>query len=147
MEPTLSIGDKVTVDLAAYDSAEPESGDLITFHPPSGVDSGAECGARHSPYQACPKPTSGLSTQLFLKRVVALPGDELSIRDGQPIINGSAVLTDVIRRCTSDICQMPKPIQVSPDHYFVMGDNNAASSDSRFWGPVPSKGITGKVED
>jgi len=41
---------------------------------------------------------------------------------------------------------MPKPITIPSGHYFVMGDNSGASSDSRWWGPVPRAGILGRVE-
>lgn len=40
---------------------------------------------------------------------------------------------------------MKRAITILPNHYFVMGDNSGASSDSRFWGPVPARAIIGKV--
>ena len=42
-------------------------------------------------------------------------------------------------------CNLPKPITIPPDHYFMMGDNRGASDDSRFWGPVPRDWIIGKA--
>jgi signal peptidase I len=148
MEPSFSVEEEVTVDLDAYDEDRPEIGDAITFHPPLGAEGGVECGVHRSPKQPCPRPTDGLSDELFLKRVVATPGDELSVRDGQPVVNGSPVLTDVIRACGGlGQCDLPRPVTIPPDHYFVMGDNSEASDDSRFWGPIPLEAVEGKVEE
>ena len=41
-------------------------------------------------------------------------------------------------------CNFPTPITIPPDHYFLLGDNRAVSSDSRFWGPVPRAWIIGR---
>jgi len=82
-----------------------------------------------------------------LKRIVATPGDRLSIRKGQPVLNGSVVLADPIQVCRHSGCNMKRTIAILPGHYFVMGDNSRASSDSRFWGPVPARAIIGKVVD
>jgi signal peptidase I len=98
--------------------------------------------------EACRVPTSKLSSQVFLKRIVATSGDRLSIRQGRPVVNGSMILADVIQPCRRfGSCNMKRTITIPPDHYFVMGDNSGASSDSRVWGPVPARVIIGKVID
>ena len=66
----------------------PSIGDVVVFHPPAGADQGTECGVRHAPNQACPEPTKAESDQNFIKRIVAGPGDTLSIRNGHPVVNG-----------------------------------------------------------
>lgn len=148
MEPNFSVEEKVEVDLDAYAEGAPEIGDAIVFHPPMGADRGSECGVRKPPRQACPEPVPRLSDQLFLKRVVALPGDELTIDDGRPVVNGKLLLADTIQRCGGvSVCSMPQPITIPPGHYFVLGDNSGASDDSRFWGPVPLEAIEGRVEE
>lgn len=147
MEPAYSVGDVVTVDLDAYDSATPAIGDAVVFHPPLGAVIG-ECGVPLQPKQPCRVPTPKLSPQLFLKRVVAGPGDRLSIRQGRPVVNGSIVLADLIQACRHFApCNMKRTITIPANDYFVMGDNSGESSDSRFWGPVPARAIIGKVID
>jgi signal peptidase I len=150
MEPTISYQEEISVDLSAYEGAAPALGDVVAFHPPAGADAvvGGECKVKHPPTQVCPMPTEELSSQTFIKRIVALPGDELSIREGLPIVNGERVLADVIQPCSAeDLCNLPKPITIPPGHYFVMGDNSGSSSDSRWWGAVPEAGIIGKLEE
>jgi signal peptidase I len=151
MEPAIAYHEQVIVDLDAYKHAAPAVGDIVAFHPSPGANVG-ECGVHHPASQACLKPTSGLvSSEVFMKRIVAEPGDELSIRDGLPIVNGKAVLTDVIQKCSAgdpeELCKLPKPITIPPGHYFVMGDRSAASEDSRFWGPISRAAVFGKLED
>ena len=83
----------------------------------------------------------------FIKRVVAVPGDTLSIKNGIPIVNGEPFTGDwEIRPCRGiGGCDFPKPITIPPDHYFMMGDNRGASDDSRYWGPVPRDWIIGEA--
>jgi signal peptidase I len=146
MEPTLSAEDEVEVDISAYDASEPEAGDLVVFHPPAGVDSGVECGERHPVGRACGKPTKAVSSQTFLKRVVAGPGDELAIEKGYAVIDGERQEEPFAAGCGSGACDLPKPVTIPPGHYFMLGDNRGASADSRFWGPVPAGWILGRVE-
>jgi signal peptidase I len=144
MEPAFSAGERVVVDLDAYDSTAPQIGDAVVFHPPRGSRA-EECGVPIQRGQPCRLPTPKLSAQLFLKRVVATPGDRLSVRMGRPVVNGATVLADLIQACRYGACNLKRSIAIPADHYFVMGDNSAASADSRFWGPVPSRAIVGKV--
>lgn len=146
MEPAYSAGERVLVDPDAYDSAAPEIGDAVVFHPPRGSQT-EECGVPAQRGKPCRLPTPKLSSQLFLKRIVATPGDRLSIRMGRPVVNGATVLAGLIQSCRYGACNLKRSIAIPPDHYFVMGDNSAASADSRFWGPVPSRAIVGKVVD
>ncbi len=147
MEPTLDVGQRVLVNRFLYHFTDPSIGDIVVFHPPVGADSGTICGAQHAPTQACPKPTAAESSQNFIKRIVAEPGDTLSVRDGHPVVNGVEKTDEpYIRACGSaPACNLPKPITIPPDHYFMMGDNRGESDDSRFWGPVPRSWIIGKA--
>ena len=97
--------------------------------------------------EPCPRSLSSHASDYFVKRVMGLPGDRLSIRDGHPVINGRE-LTDepYITPCGgAEECNMPQTITIPPGHYFMMGDNRGDSDDSRFWGPIPASWIVGQV--
>jgi signal peptidase I len=150
MVPTLDVGQRVLVNRFIYHLHDPETGDIVVFHPPTGaVGGGPECGARHPSDEACPKPGPTESDQNFIKRIVAGPGDRVSIRNGHPVVNGKVAHESFINPCrpgTSSVpCNLRKPITVPADDYFMMGDNRGKSDDSRLWGPVPRDWIVGEA--
>jgi signal peptidase I len=147
MEPTLDVGQRVLVNRFVYHFKDPKIGDIVVFHPPVGADNGTECGVQRGPGEACPEPTAGASDQNFIKRIVAGPGDTLSVRNGHPVVNGVEQKDEpFINPCGgAEACNLPQTITIPPDHYFMMGDNRGASDDSRFWGPVPRDWIIGEA--
>jgi signal peptidase I len=145
MEPTLDVGERVLVNRVNYRFSDPDRGDIVVFHPPSGAD-GNRCGAQHPPDQPCPRPTPERSNLNFIKRVVAGPGDTLAIRNGHAVVNGKEQKESFTNPCEGvGQCSYTRPIKVPPDHFFMMGDNRGQSDDSRFWGPVPKKWIIGQA--
>ena len=168
MEPTLDVGQRVLVNRFIYHLEDPSVGDIIVFHPPAGVDeeAGGECGEPTQPGKACDKPTKKESSENFIKRLVAGPGDTVRIIHGIAIINGevSEAANGHIQKggCGKPLprsewnnapaesvsagdCNFPKPITIPPNHYFMMGDNRDDSKDSRFWGPIPRSWIIGRA--
>jgi signal peptidase I len=147
MEPTLDVNERVLVNRFIYHFTDPEVGDVVVFHPPAGANGTNECGVEDlPPNEACPEPTAEKSDTNFIKRIVAGPGDTLSIEDGQPVVNGERPEEDFIMPCGGGTaCNLPEEITIPPDHYFMMGDNRGASQDSRFWGPVPRDWIIGQA--
>ncbi len=146
MEPTLDVGQRVLVNRFIYDFKDPQIGDVVVFHPPAGAEepSGAQCGVSKGLDQPCPKPTAARSGETFIKRIVAGPGDTVSIKEGHPVVNGVEQTDEpYINPCQS--CTLPKRIVIPPGHYFMMGDNRGASDDSREWGPVPEDWIIGEA--
>jgi signal peptidase I len=145
MEPTLSINQRI---LANRLINHPSIGDIVVFHPPQGAEQGTGLcgnsneGAGHP--QPCGVPTPRQSSTTFIKRVVAGPGDRISIQDGHVYRNGAREKDSYIAGCGGGPdCDFPKSIVVPPGDYFMMGDNRGQSDDSRFWGPVPNTWIIG----
>ncbi len=149
MVPTLAVSQRVLVDRVSYRFSDPDRGDIVVFKPPQGADSD-RCGVEgyDEGQQPCPRPTDGRSDTNFIKRIVALPGDELRVVEGRVYVNGRIweEETDFIRPASScQYCNLPKSITIPDDHYFMMGDNRGESADSREWGPVPKEWIIGQA--
>jgi signal peptidase I len=146
MVPTLAVGQRVLVNRLGNNFGDPNIGDVTVFHPPAGAENAKECGVAREPDQACPKPTPEKADVNFIKRIVAGPGDKLAIEGGHVILNGKRQNEPFIRECgAGDDCNLPTPITIPPEHYFMMGDNRGASDDSRFWGPIPRGWIIGNA--
>jgi signal peptidase I len=145
MEPTLDVGQRVLVNRVAVRLGKPDRGDIMVFKPPRGADDNT-CGARHPSSSACPRPTTQRSSTNFIKRVVAVGGDRLSVKGGRVYINGRRQRESFIRPDSScGICNLPREITIPKGYYFMMGDNRGESADSREWGPIPEKWMIGKA--
>lgn len=126
MRPTLIEGDKLFVNKFIYRFKLPERGDIIVFK-----------------YPEDPKKD-------FIKRLVAFEGETVELRDGKIIVNGVALDdTQTFKKFyyyNHDPYGGPnEKILVPDDSYYVLGDNSANSTDSRFWGFVPKKNVIGKA--
>jgi signal peptidase I len=152
MLPTLHINQRVLVDRLGNDFTSPSLGNIYVFHPPknyaggcanpkqgqnlAGQDSAKPCGVA----QTLP------SGQTFIKRVVGLPGDRISIRNGDVYRDGVREKAPYIAPCGGGAsCNFPGTITVPPNEYYMMGDNRGQSDDSRFWGPIRSSWIIGRA--
>ena len=120
MRPGLHDNEYVLVNKLAYLFHGPSRGDVIVFHYPKDP------------------------TQDFIKRVIGLPGDQISWDTTHVFVNGVA-LKEPYLSMPSNAGNQTAPIVLSPNQYFVMGDNRPESSDSRSWGPVPKDYIIGKA--
>lgn len=88
--------------------------------------------------------------QFFIKRVIALPGETITIRDGKVIIanadNPAGFILDESEYVSPELKTTGEMMRTLKDNeYFVLGDNRGSSHDSRSWGPLPKKNIIGKV--
>jgi len=83
-------------------------------------------------------------TKSYIKRIIGLPGDTVSIDRGVVIINGMPIAESYVPEDYRDAFSMA-PRVVEPAHYFVLGDHRNSSNDSRSWGSVPRECIYGKA--
>ena len=148
MEPTLSIGQRVLVNRIGMDFSDPHVGEIAVFHPPKDAEQEV-CGPNPHVIKlgdgACSQPEPTRSGVNFIKRIVAGPGDVISIVEGHVVRNGKREADSYTRPCSANLpqCNFPTPIKIPPGHWFMMGDNRGESDDSRFWGPVPTGWIIG----
>jgi len=146
MVPTLQEGQRILVNRL---STHPGVGDVVVFHPPAGADrqSAVQCAdPQQGPgnAQPCDRPTQRVSSQTFVKRVVGLPGDRLTITNGDVVRNGVRETGSYLQLCADPaVCTFSQTITVPGGTYYMMGDNRGDSDDSRFWGPVPQSSIIG----
>lgn len=129
MEPTLLIGDHILVD-RSQSARNPNRGDLIVFEYPEDP------------------------AKDFIKRVVAVGGDTVEIKDKQLLVNGKLAIEPYVAHKEANIFPAslnPRdnfgPHTVPKDSYFVLGDNRDRSYDSRFWGAVSKDKIKGTVKN
>lgn len=129
MEPTLLIGDHILVDrqMAALN---PKRGDLIVFEYPEDP------------------------SKYFIKRVVAVGGDTVEIKNKVLFLNGMELHEPYVTHKEADMIpasQNPRdnfgPQIIPRDSYFTLGDNRDRSYDSRFWGAVPKDKVKGTVKN
>jgi signal peptidase I len=152
MLPTVAINQRVLVNRLEMVFSSPHIGDIVVFHPPKNYgqgcadpNEGQNQAGQYAP-AACAVAWTQPSSETFIKRVVGLPGDRLSIRNGHVIRNGKPESDRYIAQCDGDeSCNFPQTITVPRGDYYMMGDNRPDSEDSRFWGPVPTGWIIGKA--
>ncbi len=121
MHPSIRAGDWLLVRLDAYRPAAPARGDLVIVR---------------GPRETMAK---------YLKRVVGLPGEEVSTGDGELLIDGGRLSVAYLEGLPSSAGLETKSWRLGQDQYFVVGDNRAHSTDSREFGPVESRLIVGKA--
>ena len=84
------------------------------------------------------------TTKSYIKRVIGLPGDIVSMKNGTVILNGKPLSEKYVPPEYQDHSSMA-PRVVPPHDYFVLGDDRSVSYDSRMWGFVPRSYIYGKA--
>ena len=142
MQPGLRVQERF-VALKLDKSAE--VGDVIVFKPPVGaVQEASQCGERAPQRAMCARPVPGEASVEYVKRVVAVGGDRIAMRDGRIVRNGRPEPGRPLGDCGGEGCDYPEEITVPDGHLFMLGDNRGASDDSRFWGPVPEDAVTGR---
>ncbi len=126
MEPTYDDRDYLIVDQISYRASAPRRGEVIVFRYPRDP------------------------SQFFIKRIIGLPGETIAIARGSvKIINAEypeGFLLDEPYLESGRAETYPESVTaLGEDEYFVLGDNRLASSDSRVWGVLPRRLITGRA--
>jgi signal peptidase I len=152
MLPTLHINQRILVDRIGSHFMSPKVGDIVVFHPPKNYADGCanpnegQNQAGQDASRPCGVAQSQPSSETFVKRVVGLPGDRISLVNGHVIRNGVREKDSYIVPCNgAAACNFPGTITIPRGDYYMLGDNRPDSEDSRFWGPVPKKWIIGEA--
>jgi signal peptidase I len=123
MLPTLQINDRLIVDKVGYHFRRPERGDIVVF-----------------------APTEKLQEQnykdAFIKRVIALPGEKVEVKNGKVFINDQPIQENYVEDRPA---YQYGPVYVPDNQYLVLGDNRNNSYDSHYWGFVPREKIIGRA--
>jgi len=123
MLPTFGVGSIVTVSTAALARRDPHRGEIVVFQYPLNPD------------------------VMYIKRVIALGGETVEVRDGQVYVDGKPLsepylpAVPVEARPAEDFSAR----RVAAGEFFVLGDNRNNSMDSRSWGTVPRALMLGTV--
>ena len=122
MENTIMVGDDLFGFRLSYTFSEPERGDIIIFKYPDD------------------------RTQKFVKRIIGLPGEKITIDQANVYVNGQLLEENYLKEEWNQATG-PFEFEVPEDSYFVMGDNRNNSLDARFWTNtyVPKEDIIGKA--
>jgi signal peptidase I len=135
MYPTLQVGDRIIVNKLSYDLHSIHRGDIVVFRRP---------------------PLEDQEYADLVKRVIGLPGETISSRDGHVYINGKQLhepwlppgpdsYTGALPGDAHQQFNLPGPYKIPADEYYVMGDNRTDSEDSRYFGPIPKSLIVGRA--
>lgn len=144
MIPTLLVDDRVMVSKVSYLWGDIERGDVIVFENPYAPDDPDESFAERAVRATLE--ALGIRTSAsddLIKRVIALGGETIEIRDNQVLIDGVALDEPYVR----DGAIMPDfgPRTIGDAELFMMGDNRNESSDGRVFGPIPVDEVIGKA--
>ncbi len=125
MMPNFPDSEYLLTEKVTYYLHKPKRGDVVVFTPPVS------------------------ETDEFIKRIIALPGERVMIKDGRVYVDGNMLkesyLPDSFRTKEGSFLAEGVEYTVPDGQYFVMGDNREHSADSRFWGPITPKHISGRA--
>jgi len=121
MEPTIMTGDRVLAEKISIRFRDPRQGEIVVFDDPTG---------RHPQ---------------LIKRVIAVGGQTVDIRDGTVIVDGVPLTEPYVHGKVTDPGTVPLPVTLEDDEVWLMGDNRPNSGDSRFMGPIPESMVQGRA--
>lgn len=123
LEPTIMVGERVLCNKFIYRLHTPRRGDIVVFSNPN-----------YDPV-----------VKTLIKRVVAVGGDTVDIRDGHVWLNGKQLDEPYVHGKTTEPGSVKMPLKVPEGEVFLMGDNRPNSGDARWFGPQPITRIAGEA--
>jgi signal peptidase I len=124
MLPTIQLRDQVLANKFIYDFEAPKPGDIVVFDDPTG------------------------EVPILIKRVIAVGGQTVDLRDGKVVVNGKALDEPYTHGLPSEPLmgsQVRFPVTIPVGFFWAMGDNRPNSKDSRWFGPVPLRIVQGRA--
>jgi len=125
MHPNFPDGEYLLTQKVSYYFSPPQRGDVVVFKPPISEE------------------------DEFIKRIIGLPGEKIMVSNGKVYINGRLLnepyLDSTLYTFSSSALQEGLEYTIPDGEWIVMGDNRPHSSDSRSWGPITKKEISGKA--
>jgi len=125
MEPNYPDAEYLLTEKVSYYYRSPQRGDVVVFTPPIS------------------------DTDEFIKRIIGLPGEKVQVNNGHVYINDRPLeepyLASTLVTGDGGFLRAGQDFTVPEGNYFVMGDNRPHSSDSRSWGPITKKSISGRA--
>lgn len=118
MEPRIDSDEYVLINALAFRFGSPQRGEIVAFHHASA------------------------GRAVYIKRVIGIPGDVVSIRGGTVRVNGTVLNEPYVR--FRDARTFPDVV-VPAGEFYVLGDNRENSEDSRLWGFVPANAFIGRA--
>ena len=164
MLPALQIKDRLIIEKISLKKRSPKRGEIIVFNSPYSFDKGyisqrknplpkkENCFFMSLPPMSLIPGLKDRACDAYIKRVVALPGEVVSVnRKGEVMINTKKLEEPYIGSKCNELniflCEEIKEIKVPKDHFLVLGDNRANSRDGRSWPGkfVPKEEIIGRA--
>ena len=150
MLPQLQIDDRVVVSKLSYKLHDPHRGDIVVFDNP--MPARMANGPSNPVSKIYRKIGEGIgliqpSTEEFIKRVIALPGESVDIKEGKVYVNGHELVEPYLAPGTLTLPggRFEFPQTVPENTLWVMGDNRGNSSDSRVFGPISQDKVVGRT--
>lgn len=131
MVPTIELGDRFLVEKVTYRFTQPKRGEIVVFHP-----------TQRAKNQAMQY--GQVLKEDFIKRIIALPGEKVFVKEGKVYVNGKVLNEPYINEERRPFYEV-KTLTVPPGQYWVLGDNRNNSFDSHRWGFVPRNNIIGRA--
>jgi signal peptidase I len=144
MLPQLQVNDRVVVSKVSYRLHDPRRGDIVVFDAPGGQPEDHSSLPERAVRDVIQSiGLSAPSTDEYIKRVIALPGERVEGHGGKVLVDGRELIEPYLPNgvTVNDFAAVIVP----PDTLWVMGDNRGNSADSRIFGPIPQATVVGRA--